>query len=275
VDAATAGIDVAPAMRSVPQVIVVDACRSGSMPGTLIELRGAEVEQLPPPSGISVHALRWDHALAFARWRLAEAYPAEVTVLLIEGERFEYGEPLSPAVEEAVEGVCRRILEDLLGVAAATTAHPTASAAAASPSPLSGDGERWPAPGWHVGPAVMAVMAVTDGQPIPFMAGDVPGIVVRGTGGLRAFRSRCAHAGLSLDTASIDRGSDALVCRWHAYRFDIDTGGGLTAPHRCLEVWPCRVVDGLIWVRPTVTAGCEQDSETSAQPAPAPPPRPG
>ncbi len=269
VDAATAGIDVALAMRSVPHVIVVDACRSGSMPGTLIELRGAEVERLPPPSGISVHALRWDHALAFARWRLAEAYPADVTVLLIEGERFEYGEPLSPAVEGAVEGVCGRILEDLRSVAAAD--DPTASAPAASPPLLSEDGEGWPAPGWHAGPPVDAVI---DGQPIPFMAGDAPGIVVRAKTGLRAFRSRCAHAGLSLDSATIDPGRNALVCRWHAYRFDLDTGGGLTASHRCLEVWPCRVVDGLIWVCPTVTAGTGQDTEASALPGlPHPPQR--
>lgn len=265
VDAATAGIDVALAMRSVPHVIVVDACRSGSMPGTLIELRGAEVEQLPPPSGISVHALRWDHALAFARWRLADEYPAEVTVLLIEGERFEYGEPLSPAVEEGVERVCERILGGLLVVAAAATAHPTANAPGASPSPLSENEKAWPAAGWHAGPPVMAVL---DGQPIPFMAGDTPGIIVRGKTGLRAFRSRCAHAGLSLDNASIDCGSGVLVCRWHAYRFDIDTGGGLTAPHRCLEVWPLRVVDGLIWVCPPVTEGSAEEADVSERPGP-------
>lgn len=252
VDAATAGIDVALAMRSVPHVIVVDACRSGSPPGTLIELSGAEVEQLPPPSGISVHALRWDHALAFARWRLAAEYPARVTVLLIEGERFEYGEPLSSAVEEAVERVCTRILRDMLDA----------------------DGEGWPLPGWHAGPPVkavmevMEVMAVIDGKPIPFMAGDAPGIVVRTKTGLRAFRSRCAHAGLSLDTASIDCGSGVLVCRWHAYRFDIDTGGGLTAPHRCLEVWPLRVVDGLIWVCPPVTEGSAEEADVSERPGP-------
>lgn len=249
VDAATAGIDVALAMRSVPHVIVVDACRSGSPPGTLIELSGAEVEQLPPPSGISVHALRWDHALAFARWRLAAEYPARVTVLLIEGERFEYGEPLSSAVEEAVERVCTRILRDMLDA----------------------DGEGWPLPGWHAGPpvkAVMEVMAVIDGKPNPFMAGDAPGIVVRTKTGLRAFRSRCAHAGLSLDTASIDCGSGVLVCRWHAYRFDIDTGGGLTAPHRCLEGWPLRVVDGLIWVCPPVTEGSAEEADASERPGP-------
>ena len=273
VDAATAGIDVALSMRSVPHVIVVDACRSGGPPGTLIELSGAEVEQLPPPSGISLHSLRWDHALAFARWRLAEEYPAEVTVLLIEGERFEYGEPLSPAVEEGVERVCERILGGLLGVAAADTAHPTGNAPGALPLLLPENEKVWPAAGWHAGPPVEAVMAVTKRQPIPFMAGDAPGIVVRGKTGLRAFRSRCAHAGLSLNTASIDGGSNALVCRWHAYRFDLDTGGGLTAPHRCLEVWPCRVVDGLIWVCPPVTAGPEQDPEASALPGGPPPPQ--
>ena len=262
VDAATAGIDVVLWMRSVPHVIVVDACCSGNAPGTLIELRGAEVEPLPPPSAISLHALRWDHALALARWRLAEEYPAEVTALLIEGERFEHGEPLSPAVDAAVERVCGRILGEVLGVAAAAIDHPAANAPAASPAPLSDEGGGWPAPGWHAGPRVEAL---TNRQPTPFMAGDAPGIIVRTEAGLRAFRSRCAHAGLSLDTASIDRGSGALVCRWHAYRFDLDTGGGLTAPHRCLEVWPLRLVDGLIWVCPPVMTGTGQDPGASAQ----------
>lgn len=259
VDAATAGIDVALWMRAVPHVIVVDACRSGCAPGTVFEVAGAEVEQLPPLSRISTHAVRWDHALAFARWRLAEAYPAKVTVLLIEGERFDHGEPLSPAVEKAVEGVCGRILGDLLGGAAADV--PT-SHAGGLPSPPAGEERAWPAPGWHVGPPAETVI---DGQPLPFMAGGTPGIVVRATTGLRAFRSRCAHAGLSLDTASIDAAKGDLVCRWHAYRFDSDTGRGLTAHHRCLEVWPLKVVDGLIWVRPpdTETAGPDSAATSS------------
>lgn len=275
VDAATGGIDVALWMRCVPHVIVVDACCSGNAPGTVIELRGAEVQQVPSPSAISLHALRWDQALAFARWQLAAEYPAEVTALLIEGERFEHGEPLSPAVEEGVERVCERILKKVLGVAVAAIDHPTTNAPAASPALLSKDGEAWPAQGWHAGPQVMAVMAMKDEQPIPFMAGDALGIIVRTATGLRAFRSRCAHAGLSLDTASIDCGSGALVCRWHAYRFDIDTGRGLTTPNRCLEVWPLRVVDGLIWVRPTVMTSTGQDAEASAERGSGDPPQRG
>jgi len=131
---------------------------------------------------------------------------------------------------------------------------------------LDADGEDWPAPVWHAGQPVkevMEVMAVIDGKPIAFMAGAVPGIVVQTKTGLRAFRSRCAHAGLSLDTASVDRGSGALVCRWHAYRFDLESGGGLTAPHRCLEGWPLRVVDGLIWVCPPATEGSAEEADAS------------
>lgn len=260
VDAATAGIDVALWMRAVPHVIVVDACRSGRAPGTVIEVSGTEVERLPPPSGISVHAVRWDHALAFARWRLAEAYPAKVSVLLIEGGRFEHGEPLSPAVEEAVEDVCGRILRDLLGGSAAKLAP--SSSTGSSDSLQAGLEGSWPAPGWQAGPRVETVI---DGKPAPFMAGGEPGIVVRAKTGLRAFRSRCAHAGLSLDTASIDPAKGDLICRWHAYRFDPDTGTGLTAHHRCLEVWPLRVVDGLIWVRPPDTEGGLRTDEIAAR----------
>lgn len=262
VDAATAGIDVVLLMRAVPHVIVVDACRSGSATGTIIEVSGAEVERMSRPSGISIHAIRWDHALAFARWRLAEAYPARVTVLLIEGGRFEPGEPLSPAVEAAVEEVCGRIRADLLACSAADGVPSVSTGTSRSPP---ADGEKdWPGSGWHAGPRVESVI---DGQPMPFTAGTAPGIVVRAKTGLRAFRSRCAHAGLSLDTASIDPVKGDLVCRWHAYRFDSDTGKGLTADHRCLEAWPMRVVDGLIWVRPPDTEGSRQAAGVSARDA--------
>ena len=123
-DAGTGGIDVAFGMRGVPHVVLVDACRSGSEPGTLFELPGAEVEQLPPLTGINLHAFRWDHALAFAHWLLKEDYPAKVTVLLVEGEQFEPGTPLSPAVDRGVDELCARILT-LVTPAASDAPRPT------------------------------------------------------------------------------------------------------------------------------------------------------
>ncbi len=110
-DGGTGGMDVAFQMRGVPQVVLVDACRSGHRPGSLFRLPGQAVEQLPPPQGINLHAFRWDHALAFARWLLKDEYPREVTVYLIEGASFELGEPLSPEVDRAVDHLADLLLE--------------------------------------------------------------------------------------------------------------------------------------------------------------------
>jgi len=112
-DGGTGGMDVAFQMRGVPKVILVDACTSGSEPGTLFEVPGSEVENLPPLAGINLHAFRWDHAIAFARWLLKDDYPADVTAYLIEGERFEVGEPLSPKVDAAVDRLVDLLLTKL------------------------------------------------------------------------------------------------------------------------------------------------------------------
>ncbi|MBM4012037.1 MAG: hydrogenase maturation protease [Planctomycetes bacterium] len=112
-DGGTGGMDVAFQMRGVPRVVLVDACSSGSEPGTRFEVPGAEVEHLPPLSGINLHAFRWDHAIAFARWLLKEEYPADVTAYLVEGRRFEVGEGLSPQVDAAVDRLVDILLDGL------------------------------------------------------------------------------------------------------------------------------------------------------------------
>jgi hydrogenase maturation protease len=101
-DGGTGGMDVAFQMRGVPHVILIDACSSGSTPGAIFKLPGSEVEHLPPLKGINLHAFRWDHALAFARWLLKDEYPTRVTVYLIEAAQFGPGEPLSPDVDAAM-----------------------------------------------------------------------------------------------------------------------------------------------------------------------------
>lgn len=117
-DGGTGGMDVAFQMRGVPKVILVDACMSGSEPGTLFEVPGHEVENLPPLAGINLHAFRWDHAITFARWLLKDDYPADVTAYLIEGERFGVSEALSPKVDAAVD----RLVDLLLAKLASTEA---------------------------------------------------------------------------------------------------------------------------------------------------------
>lgn len=121
-DGGTGGMDVAFQMRGVPEVILVDACRSGSAPGTLFQVPGAELEHLPPVAGINLHAFRWDHALAFAHWLLKEEYPHNITVYLVEAEQIEFGAPLSPAVEEGLKRLEELFVEKWSSIHADATA---------------------------------------------------------------------------------------------------------------------------------------------------------
>ncbi len=108
-DAGTSGMDVAFRMRGIDNVILVDAARTGAEPGTIYAVPGSVVEQLPPLTGINLHAFRWDHALAFGRWLLKDAYPRSVQVYLIEGSDFTIGAPLSPAVAARLEDLAQHL----------------------------------------------------------------------------------------------------------------------------------------------------------------------
>jgi hydrogenase maturation protease len=111
-DAGTAGVDAVLAMRGADDVVLVDACSSGSEPGTICKLTADEVTAAVAASGeLSTHGLRWDQALAFGRAVLGDAAPRQVTVYLIEAGSFEAGERMSPAVDHAVD----RLVDLLLG----------------------------------------------------------------------------------------------------------------------------------------------------------------
>jgi hydrogenase maturation protease len=112
IDGGTAGMDVAFAMRGARRVIVVDASRIGVEPGTVHKVPGSELTDLRPPEG-NLHRFRWDQALGFAQWLLKEDYPEDVTVWLIEGQSFDAGEVLTPAVQSAVRRVADSITADL------------------------------------------------------------------------------------------------------------------------------------------------------------------
>ncbi len=104
-------MDVAFAMRGASRVVVVDASRIGVEPGTVHRVPGEELRDLSPPEG-NLHSFRWDQALGFATWLLKDEYPEDVTVWLVEGESFDAGAPLSPAVQAAVERIADEIVAD-------------------------------------------------------------------------------------------------------------------------------------------------------------------
>jgi hydrogenase maturation protease len=104
------GEPVAPveAIAGAAEVTIVDAVRSGAPPGTVHEF---EAGAAPLPTRLfgasSTHALGLAEALELAR--SLGRLPVRVRVLGIEGERFDYGRGLSPAVEEAVVRCTRSI----------------------------------------------------------------------------------------------------------------------------------------------------------------------
>ncbi|MEO2107544.1 MAG: hydrogenase maturation protease [Actinomycetota bacterium] len=115
VDGGTAGMDVAFKMRGVRRVIVIDAAATGAEPGTVFEVPGQALEDLPPLEGLHTHLFRWDHALAFARWLLKDEYPTDITVLLVEAVSVGLGDPLSEPARRGLDIVKQRIIDDVLG----------------------------------------------------------------------------------------------------------------------------------------------------------------
>jgi hydrogenase maturation protease len=107
-DAGTDGMAVMFAAKGCNALIVVDACRSGSEPGAVFEVPGAELQQAYEPT-LNLHDFRWDHALHVGRVIFKEQFPEDVVVLLIEAESVDLGLGLSPPVSAAVGKVAKRI----------------------------------------------------------------------------------------------------------------------------------------------------------------------
>lgn len=111
VDGGTAGMDVAFAMRGAERVVIVDAAATGAAPGTIYRVPASEIEDPPPMDGLHSHNFRWDHALSLAHWLLGPECPTDITVLLVEGESYEPGAPLSPVVDQAVGKIADLVVE--------------------------------------------------------------------------------------------------------------------------------------------------------------------
>ncbi|PTQ56434.1 MAG: Hydrogenase maturation protease [Candidatus Carbobacillus altaicus] len=100
-DAGTAGMDVIFQIRDAQKVILIDAARTGAEPGTIFKLPGESVET-PPLEAVNLHDFRWDHALVVGKWALKDKFPSDITIYLIEAQDTNFGEGLSPFVEQAM-----------------------------------------------------------------------------------------------------------------------------------------------------------------------------
>ena len=103
-DAGTAGMDVMFKARGATRLILIDASCSGSEPGAVFRVPGAELEQGHQPS-FSLHDFRWDHALYAGRRIFGPDFPADVTVFLVEAGELGLGWELSEPVQRAADRV--------------------------------------------------------------------------------------------------------------------------------------------------------------------------
>jgi hydrogenase maturation protease len=100
------------AFAGLDAVVLVDAVRSGAVPGTVHRV-DASVQPLPARlfGSPSTHAVGVGEAVELAR--ALDRLPSRVLVFGLEGERFEAGTSLSAAVEAAVEPLVDTILAEL------------------------------------------------------------------------------------------------------------------------------------------------------------------
>lgn len=109
-DAGTNGMQVMFEARGAGELVLVDASSSGSEPGSIFEVPGEVLQNVPAPER-GLHGFRWDHALYAGKKIYGRDFPDRVTVYLIESRTLELGIGLSAPVEHAVARVIDLILE--------------------------------------------------------------------------------------------------------------------------------------------------------------------
>ncbi len=109
-DAGTSGLEVIFQARDCRELIIIDACRSGSEPGSVFRIPGSEVALRHTPA-LTLHDFRWDHALYAGSRLFGEEFPQSVTVFLVEGSDFGFGDGLSAEVTRALPKMVEQVLE--------------------------------------------------------------------------------------------------------------------------------------------------------------------
>ena len=103
-DAGTGGIDVMFQARGSTRLIIIDAGKTGSEPGTIYQVPGEELMAEREVS-YSLHDFRWDHAIFMGRKIFKDDFPDDVTVYLIEAGSLDYGLEMTTTVAAAAEKV--------------------------------------------------------------------------------------------------------------------------------------------------------------------------
>ena len=98
--------------KGADRVIVIDAVRSGAVPGTVSRFDGT---LRPLPASMfrdSTHAFSLVEAVELSR--TLDQLPRQLIVYGVEGQKFEVGTDLSPAVEFGIQSVAERVLQEVL-----------------------------------------------------------------------------------------------------------------------------------------------------------------
>ncbi|NKE73287.1 hydrogenase maturation protease [Candidatus Manganitrophus noduliformans] len=106
------GTSLLEAWRGAEDVFLIDAVQSGAPPGTVHRI---DVSTQPLPASLfrhSTHAFGIAEAVELAR--VLHQLPPRLIIYGIEGERFDAGVGLSPAVEKAVAEVEARLREEII-----------------------------------------------------------------------------------------------------------------------------------------------------------------
>ena len=102
------------AWEQVERVLVIDALASGQ-PGGIVQRIDVSQHALPASfKQTSTHALGLAEAIELAR--ALKTLPEKIIVFGIEGENFEAGQVLSPAVQEAINRCCEQIETEVHGL---------------------------------------------------------------------------------------------------------------------------------------------------------------
>lgn len=126
VDGGTCGMDLLDVLARRPQVIIVDAVRTGQPPGTIVRLSGAEVPRFFR-NRISPHQLGLSDVLA-ALELMGEA-PGELRLFGVEPADLDTGLDLSPVVAPLVQPVAGMVADELQRLGLPVAANRTAAAA--------------------------------------------------------------------------------------------------------------------------------------------------
>ena len=110
-DGGTDGMGVMYQARGCSRLVIIDARIPDGNPGSIYEVPGDILER-PPNQSLNLHDFLWDHALFAGRKIYGDAFPQDVTVLLVEAASLDMGLELTPEIERAAGAVAQRI-EDL------------------------------------------------------------------------------------------------------------------------------------------------------------------